>query len=63
MWYKDAMTTIWAVKKVPTFPKEYKVYPSNRPAHWETNSPDNFFVDYQSAVVEAEKRNKAEKSP
>jgi len=57
------MTTIWAVKKVPTFPKEYKVYPSNRPAHWETNSPDNFFVDYQSAVVEAEKRNKAEKSP
>jgi hypothetical protein len=54
------MINKWTVKRVSTFPKEWKVIPENHP-WWEDNKPENYFEDEFDAMLEAEKRNNLEK--
>lgn len=61
MIYDVRMKTNWTIKKVPIYPKEWKVFPENRPDCWETNETRNYFEDEFEAMLEAEKRNNEEK--
>jgi len=47
----------WKVKKVPTYPKEFKVYPSAMPPHWERNDAEFYFENEIEAELNALKRN------
>lgn len=51
---------IWGVKKVPTYPCEWKVYPSNKPEHWERNDPAYFHKTQPEALTYAKKLNGTE---
>ena len=45
---------VYGVKKVPTYPKEWKVFSINRPL-WERNDPELFFENERDATVYAKR--------
>ena len=47
----------WKVKKVQTYPKEFKVYPSAMPSYWERNDAEFYFENEIEAELNALKRN------